>query len=118
MRLSRQRRRLFGSLLLRNDVLRRSRSPPEGHHPILARIAETDTVFGARLRPGDIGLGETDVEDVEQWFDRAREAAGPKALITVRIDTGGDCAALLGAIQTGEPWSSRLPKLWPLRVTS
>ena len=68
------------------------------HHPILARIAETDTVFGARLRPGDTGLGETDVEDVEQWLDRAREAAGPKALITVRIDAGGDCAALLGAI--------------------
>ncbi len=68
------------------------------HHPILARIAETDTVFGARLRPGDTGLGETDVEDVEQWLDRVREAAGPKALITVRIDAGGDCAALLGAI--------------------
>jgi hypothetical protein len=68
------------------------------HHPILARIAETDTVFGARLRPGDTALGETDVEDVEQWLDRAREAAGPKALITVRIDAGGDCAALLGAI--------------------
>jgi Transposase DDE domain group 1 len=68
------------------------------HHPILARIAETDTVFGARLRPGDTGLGETEVEDVEQWLDRAREAAGPKALMTVRIDAGGDCAALLGAI--------------------
>jgi hypothetical protein len=68
------------------------------HHPILARIAETDTVFGARLRPGDTALGETDVEDVEHWLDRAREAAGPKALITVRIDAGGDCAALRGAI--------------------
>jgi hypothetical protein len=68
------------------------------HHPILARIAETDTVFGARLRPGDTALGEADVEDVQQWLDRARQAAGSKALITVRIDAGGDCAALLGAI--------------------
>ena len=55
-------------------------------------------MFGARLRPGDTALGETDVEDVEQWLDRAREAAGPRALIMVRIDAGGDCAALLGAI--------------------
>ena len=38
------------------------------------------------------------MEDVELWLDRAREAAGPKALVTVRIDAGGDCAALLGAI--------------------
>lgn len=67
------------------------------HHPILARIADTDTVFGARLRSGDTALGEADVEDVEQWLDRARGAA-PEALIRVRIDAGGDCAALLGAI--------------------
>jgi hypothetical protein len=57
------------------------------HHPILARVAETDTVFGARLRPGDTGLGETDVEDIEQWLDRAREAAGPKALITAQLSS-------------------------------
>jgi hypothetical protein len=68
------------------------------YHPILARIAETDTVFGARLRPGDTALGEADVEDVEQWLDRARDAAGPKAIITVRIDAGGDCTALLNAV--------------------
>jgi Transposase DDE domain group 1 len=68
------------------------------YHPIVARVAETDTIAGARLRPGDTALGDTDVEDVEQWLDRIREAAGAKALITVRIDAGGDCAALLGAI--------------------
>lgn len=68
------------------------------HHPILARIAETDTVLGARLRPGNTALGEMDVEDVEQWLDRVREAAEPNALITVRMDAGGDCAALLAAI--------------------
>lgn len=68
------------------------------YHPILARIAETDTVVGARLRPGDTALGDADVEDVEHWLDRTRDAAGPKAMITVRIDAGGDCAALLNAI--------------------
>lgn len=68
------------------------------YHPILARIAETDTVVGARLRPGDTALGTADCEDVETWIDRTREAAGAKALITVRVDAGGDCAALLDAI--------------------
>jgi hypothetical protein len=61
-------------------------------------VAETDTVLGARLRTGDTALGEADVEDVEVWLDRARDAAGRDAVITVRIDAGGDCAALLSAI--------------------
>jgi hypothetical protein len=68
------------------------------YHPILARIAQTGTIIGARLRPGDRGLGELDVEDVEQWLDRTRAAVGPAALITMRIDAGGDCAPLLRAI--------------------
>ena len=68
------------------------------YHPILARIAETDTVLGARLRSGDTALGESDVEDLEHWLDRAREAAGREAVITVRIDAGGDCCALLNAV--------------------
>lgn len=68
------------------------------YHPILARVAETDTVLGARLRTGDTALGDADVEDVEMWLDRARDAAGPDAVITTRIDAGGDCAALLSAI--------------------
>jgi hypothetical protein len=68
------------------------------YHPILARIAETDTVLGARLRSGDTALGESDVEDFEHWLDRAREAAGPDAVVTVRIDAGGDCCALLNAV--------------------
>jgi hypothetical protein len=80
-------------------------------HPILARSAETDTVVGARLRPGDTALGDADAEDIEQWLDTVREAAGPKALITIRIDAGGDCAALLGAIHDrGLSSSSRRTK--------
>jgi len=74
------------------------------YHPILARIAQTGTIIGARLRPGDRGLGELDVEDVEQWLDRTRAAAGPSALITMRIDAGGDCAALLRSIDDKGAW--------------
>lgn len=67
------------------------------YHPILARVAETDTILGARLRPGDTTLGEADVEDIDQYIDRAH-AAAPNAVLTVRIDAGGDCAPLLKAI--------------------
>jgi hypothetical protein len=68
------------------------------YHPILARMAKTGAVIGARLRPGDTGLGDADVEDVVQWIGRAREALGPDTILTTRIDAGGDCAALLRAI--------------------
>ena len=68
------------------------------YHPILARIAEVDTVLGVRLRPGNTGLGECDTEDIEQWLDRLEETVGRDPIITVRIDAGGDCAALLNAI--------------------
>jgi hypothetical protein len=74
------------------------------YHPILARVAQTGTVIGARLRPGDTGLGALDVEDIEQWLDRTRAAAGKDALITVRIDAGGDCAAILRAIDDKGAW--------------
>jgi hypothetical protein len=69
------------------------------YHPILARVAETQTLLGARLRPGNRGFGELDVEDVEQWLDRVREASGPNTILTVRIDAAGDCADILAAIQ-------------------
>jgi hypothetical protein len=74
------------------------------YHPILARVAQTGTIIGARLRPGDTGLGAGDVEDVEQWIDRTRAAVGPRALITARIDAGGDCAPLLRAIDDRGAW--------------
>ena len=74
------------------------------YHPILAHIAQTGTILGARLRPGDTTLGERDVEDIEQWLDRARAAVGPRPLITVRIDAGGDCASLMHAIDRKGAW--------------
>ena len=67
------------------------------YFPIIARIAETDTVLGARLRPGNSGLGQADVEDIEYLLDQTREAL-PDALITVRIDRGGDAKAFFDAI--------------------
>lgn len=54
-------------------------------------------MLGARLRRGDTTLGEDDIEDVQQWLGRLHDAA-PNAVVTVRIDAGGDCAALLSAV--------------------
>lgn len=68
------------------------------YHPILARIAEYDTIFGARLRPGDTGLGEGDVEDITGWLDRLRSVVGPQTVVTTRIDAGADCSALFRAL--------------------
>ena len=67
------------------------------YHPVIARVAETDTVIGARLRPGNTTFGQADVEDIEWWLDQARQAA-PSALITVRMDRAGDAVSVLEAI--------------------
>lgn len=67
------------------------------YHPRLARIAETQTICGARLRYGDTALGDTDVEDIQDWLTRV-QAAAPRAVLTVRIDAGGDNAAFFKAI--------------------
>lgn len=68
------------------------------YHPILARLAKTDAIIGARLRPGDTALGVADIEDITQWIHRARAAVGTKTILTVRVDAGGDCAELFNAI--------------------
>lgn len=82
------------------------------YHPILARVAETDTILGARLRPGDTSLGEADVEDVTQWLGRLHQAA-PQAIVTVRIDAGGDCAALMKAVDDSLAYFLIKAKLTP-----
>lgn len=74
------------------------------YHPILARVAQTGTIVGARLRPGDTGLGEADVEDIAMSVDRVRAAVGPRTLITVRIDAGGDSEPILRAIDDRGAW--------------
>jgi hypothetical protein len=68
------------------------------YHPVLARVAETDTLVGALLRPGNTGFGENEASLVTRWIGRVREAIGPRCLLYVRIDSAGDCAAILEAI--------------------
>ena len=68
------------------------------YHPILARCAETDTVVGAKLRPGDTSFGDADAPTVGAWLDRVRVATGPDTVILVRIDSAGDCTAVMRTI--------------------
>jgi hypothetical protein len=74
------------------------------YHPLLARVAQTGTIVGARLRPGDTGLGEADVEDIVTSIDRVRAATGPRTVITVRIDAGGDSEPILRGIDERGAW--------------
>ncbi len=67
-------------------------------HPMIARLAETDTVIGAQLRPGDTGFGDDDIPMVRYWVSRARKAVHPSIELCVRMDAGGDCAALIDAL--------------------
>lgn len=67
-------------------------------HPMLARIAETDTIVGAQLRPGDTAFGEEDVPTARHWAARARECLDKSMHLCVRMDAGGDCAALIRAL--------------------
>ena len=68
------------------------------YHPVLARIAETDTCVGAKLRPGDTSFGVAEVPLIERWIDRTREAIGPDCLLYVRIDGAADCTDVMSAI--------------------
>lgn len=68
------------------------------YHPMLARVAETDTVVGALLRPGNTSFGAEDVPAVSRWIDRTRAAVGPNALMYVRIDAAGDCTEFMQAV--------------------
>jgi hypothetical protein len=72
------------------------------YHPMLARIAETDTIVGAQLRPGDTGLGGADVPTIRRWAARAKRALGPKAALCARIDSGADCAEILEGLHAEE----------------
>lgn len=67
-------------------------------HPLLARMAETDTIVGAQLRPGDTGFGEEDIPTVRHWVARARKSLHKSLHLCVRMDAGGDCAALIRAL--------------------
>lgn len=68
------------------------------YHPVLARIAETDTCVGALLRPGDTAFGVAEASLIGGFIDRVRGAIGPKTLLYVRIDAAGDCAEIMSTI--------------------
>jgi DDE family transposase len=68
------------------------------YHPVLARVAETDTIVGALLRPGDTGFGGDETLLVKTWIARLRSAIGPNPIVCVRIDAAGDCAELMQGI--------------------
>ncbi len=67
-------------------------------HPMLARIAETGTIVGAQLRPGDTGFGADDVPTMRRWVRRARTKLRRSTSLCVRIDAAGDCAEVLHAL--------------------
>jgi hypothetical protein len=69
------------------------------YHPMLARIAETDTILAAQLRSGDTGFGVDDVPTVIGWVRLVREKVGPNTLIRFRIDSAGDCTSLLSSLE-------------------
>jgi hypothetical protein len=68
------------------------------YHPLLGVVAETGTVVGAELRPGDTGLGGDDTLVVKTWLARVRHALGGEPLVCARIDAAGDCTDLMRGI--------------------
>ena len=69
------------------------------YHPLLARIAESGTLLGAQLRPGKATLGGSDVAQLDRWLTALDAFLDDSpCLVTVRIDKGGDCAALFKVI--------------------
>jgi len=69
------------------------------YHPILARCAETDTVVGAKLRPGNTSFGDADAPIVGAWIDRLRASAGANTVIRVRMDSAGDCTKYMQIVE-------------------
>lgn len=69
------------------------------YHPILARIAETRTEVGGRLRPGNTSFGDNDAEYVRHVVRRVRGVLRDEQKLRVRIDAAGDCTSVLAAIE-------------------
>lgn len=72
------------------------------YHPMLARLAETGTLVGGCLRPGDTGFGAADIPAVRRWVARAKQALRRGTSLCVRMDSAGDCAELLRALHQGQ----------------
>ncbi len=72
------------------------------YHPMIARIAETDTIVGAQLRRGDTGFGGDDAAMVKRWVTRAQKKLRRGTSLCVRIDSAGDCAEVLRTLHEAE----------------
>jgi hypothetical protein len=81
------------------------------YHPVLARVAETDTCVGALLRPGDTSFGAAEVPLIEGWMGRVREVIGPDCILYVRIDAAGDCTDVMAAIDAKGSFYITRPRL-------
>jgi hypothetical protein len=67
------------------------------YHPILVYCAQVGACVGAQLRAGDTGLGDADAPTIARWLRRFRMGVGGHVEVTMRIDAGGDCAAIYAA---------------------
>lgn len=72
------------------------------YHPMIARIAETDTIVGAQLRPGNTGFGTDDTATLTRWVKRAQKKLRRGSSLCVRIDSAGDCADVLHALHEAQ----------------
>ena len=72
------------------------------YHPMIARIAETDTVIGAQLRPGNTGFGVDDTATLARWVKRAQAKLRRGCSLCVRIDSAGDCAEVLRTLHAAQ----------------
>jgi hypothetical protein len=69
------------------------------YHPMLARVAELDTIVGAQLRHGDTGFGAEDTPMLSRWVRRLKGKLRSGVSLCVRIDSAGDCAEVLRTLQ-------------------
>jgi hypothetical protein len=72
------------------------------YHPMLARVAELDTIVGAELRHGDTGFGADDTLMLRGWVRRLKAKLRRGTSLCVRIDAAGDCAEVLRTLQEEE----------------
>lgn len=72
------------------------------YHPILGVVAETGRCIGARLRPGDTGLGNDDASIIGTYAQRVVAALSRGNVVVVRADAAADCGEILAAIDNAK----------------
>jgi hypothetical protein len=68
------------------------------YHPLLAFLAETGSCVGALLRPGNTALGGGDADLIGHYVRRVMARVSKGCRVVARIDSGGDCAEILAAL--------------------